>query len=178
MSGWLSSIKTPLKKKEKLADLFENDEKLMQTMGASGAAGVRGPVARPLPPPTPRRRGRRRRVGSRPGESDRRRARARVRALLAGNLQLMREISRSLVDQTNKYKGAVDKLVNGGRVVGMGAGGGMSFSETLSKAAALEGAKRSGSIPALQPSEDHLADVKVRARARRRRNAAVPPSAD
>ena len=105
-------------------------------------------------------------------------ARARVRALLAGNLQLMREISRSLVDQTNKYKGAVDKLVNGGRVVGMGAGGGMSFSETLSKAAALEGAKRSGSIPALQPSEDHLADVKVRARARRRRNAADPPSAD
>ena len=33
MSGWLSSIKTPLKKKEKLADLFENDTELMQVMG-------------------------------------------------------------------------------------------------------------------------------------------------
>ena len=79
-----------------------------------------------------------------------------------GNLQLMREISKSLVDQTNKYKGAVDKLVNGGRVVGMGAGGGMSFSESLSKTASMEGPKKSGTIPVLQPSEDHLADVKVR----------------
>ena len=74
----------------------------------------------------------------------------------------MREISKSLVDQTNKYKGAVDKLVNGGRVVGMGAGGGMSFSESLSKTASMEGPKKSGTIPVLQPSEDHLADVKVR----------------
>ena len=71
--------------------------------------------------------------------------------------------SQSLVQETNKYRRSLETLVHGGggKVVGIGAGG-IAFADALAKIGETNLAKNSGSIPALQPSEDHLGDLKVR----------------
>ena len=68
------------------------------------------------------------------------------------------------MQETNKYRRSLETLVHGGggKVVGIGAGG-IAFADALAKIGETNIAKNSGAIPALQPSEDHLADLKVRA---------------
>merc|ERR1712178_33007 len=72
---------------------------------------------------------------------------------------IMREIMKKLIQATRKFKRCKDAYIDGGNFGGSGA---LTFAENLIKISECDTPKGSirGTVPAMQPSEDKLVDVK------------------